>query len=225
MKKIASILITIIVFPLLMNAQEGCKVLMKSIDSIYYGGCKKGLANGDGKALGVTDQYNGRFKNGLPNGKGTYIYADGATYNGLWSKGLRQGEGTYTFKIDGVDSVQTGLWAKDKFTGKVIVPPSYNIIYTRNIERVRVYRNGDGNQVEFYVKVISGASGFWNFEVNSSTGIEEIGASRPKYSNCEFPYKTRITFQMLNKTLSNRLDVIVEVEILEPGFWTIEMVI
>jgi len=38
---------------------------------------------------------------------------------------------------------------------------------------------------------------------------------------CEFPFTTEIKFQMWNKFRTVRLQVLVKVEIYEPGIWTI----
>ena len=58
-----------------------CKVLKPEIAGIYSGDCKKGLANGKGIAEGI-DKYEGKFKDGLPHGNGTYQYANGEIYQG-----------------------------------------------------------------------------------------------------------------------------------------------
>jgi hypothetical protein len=44
------------------------------------------------------NKYEGEFKNGLPDGKGKYSFADGEIYSGEWSKGMPHGLGQYKFR-------------------------------------------------------------------------------------------------------------------------------
>ena len=90
-------------------AQQNCKVLVPEIAVTYKGKCKKGLAHGKGKAVG-TDVYEGQFRKGLPHGQGKYNWATGEFYLGQWKMGKRDGEGSYTFKFEGKDSIQAGIW-------------------------------------------------------------------------------------------------------------------
>ena len=60
------------------------------------------------------DRYEGAWKNGDMNGKGTYYYADGNLYEGQWKEGNRQGEGTLTW-FDGQQ--YTGQWKDDTMSG------------------------------------------------------------------------------------------------------------
>ena len=62
-----------------------CKVLKPEISGTYVGSCKQGLASGEGEATGI-DFYKGEFVKGLPHGKGTYIWKNGATYTGDWKR-------------------------------------------------------------------------------------------------------------------------------------------
>jgi hypothetical protein len=86
-------------FPGTMMAQIGCKVLLLAISDSYTGNCKDGLAEGTGQASGK-DFYKGEFVKGLPDGKGTYIWKNGATYDGEWNKGMRDGYGMYGKRIN-----------------------------------------------------------------------------------------------------------------------------
>ena len=84
MKKISRtgiILSLVVLTTFTTQAQNKCKVLVKEINVQYHGKCKKGLAQGKGKAEG-TDTYSGHFKAGYPNGQGTYIWSNGDNYTG-----------------------------------------------------------------------------------------------------------------------------------------------
>jgi len=48
---------------------QSCEVKVDSLKGQYTGGCRKGLANGNGTATGI-DSYTGDFKNGYPEGEG-----------------------------------------------------------------------------------------------------------------------------------------------------------
>lgn len=209
---------------LTMNAQEECKVLMKTISSKYSGGCKNGLANGSGEAWGEQDHYIGKFKKGLPDGKGTYYYSDQAVYVGIWFQGMRHGEGTFTFKLNCRDTIQTGLWEKDVFTGKPANYQPYKIIEERSIDRVRVYRQSNtGDEVHFFLRTVSGDPGVSNIQTIGTSGIEASWSDQPGFRACEFPFNAKIRFQMWNKLRTQRYEVYVEVEISEPGIWYIEL--
>jgi len=115
-------------------AQETCNVMMPSIAGKYEGECKRGKANGNGKAEG-TDQYQGEFKDGFPNGKGTYQWKNGDAYVGVWLNGKRDGEGSMSYKKEGkADSLVTGFWKKDVYVGKFEKPYK---IYSRSLQVTR----------------------------------------------------------------------------------------
>lgn len=99
------------------QSSSGCKVLIPEISGSYKGECKKGLANGVGEATGK-DFYSGEFKNGMPHGKGKYIWADGIIYQGEWKKGKRNGFGELKKKTTEPDSVTAGYWVDNEYIGK-----------------------------------------------------------------------------------------------------------
>ena len=51
-------------------------------------------------------KYEGRIKNGAPNGQGTYTWSGGVTYVGKWKKGKMDGKGTLTSP----DGSKVGEW-------------------------------------------------------------------------------------------------------------------
>ncbi len=117
------LLATVLLFSNSLEAQDtGCKVLLPSISGSYQGKCKKGLAQGKGVAVG-TDRYEGYFYRGLPQGNGTYTWADGSYYTGQWNKGLREGKGTMVYPEEGADSVVTGFWKNDRYIGAKFIAP------------------------------------------------------------------------------------------------------
>jgi hypothetical protein len=224
MKRIYLFLTFTLVFSLTVNCQDQCDVLMKSIADRYVGGCKNGLADGAGEAWGV-DHYVGSFKKGLPHGKGKYEYADGSVYEGMWTSGIRHGEGKFTFRYNGTDSIQDGLWVKDAYKGKKPEGPGYKIVMLRSIERYRVYRYSDGNEIRVMLKPISsGALDVSNLQIIGSSGYEsEFLNSQMEFRVCEYPFRLRVTFNKWSKLRTVRVDALIELEILKPGIWIVEI--
>ena len=91
---------------------------MQSLKGTYSGECKKGKANGKGKAVG-TDTYEGQFKAGYPEGEGTYVWSSGNRFTGRLAAGFKDGYGTMLYKrTNAADSVVEGYWKKDLYVGK-----------------------------------------------------------------------------------------------------------
>jgi len=134
------LLLISVMIPIFVSAQQTCKVLLPELDSIYAGECKRGLANGSGEAWGKF-YYKGKFVNGYPHGEGRAEYPDGTVYNGSWKDGLRNGKGTVTFRENGDLVEKTWIWKND-VKQKEMLPAAYKIITQRNIGRLRIYDQG-----------------------------------------------------------------------------------
>jgi hypothetical protein len=228
MKNLSFILVVAIgllpVFTVDGQEQAGCTVLMKNISERYVGECSNGLAHGDGEAWGI-DHYIGAFKKGLPQGKGIYYYADSSVYQGMWSKGLRHGTGKYTFRYRGSDSIQEGQWVDDRFIGKKEDVQGYKLITQRAVERYRVYRISDGNEIRVHLRPMnSGSLDVTNLQITGSSGIEtEFLNSQMEFRNCDYPFRLRVTFNKWSKLKTVRVDTSLELEILRPGIWMVEI--
>ena len=134
-----------LIFTYQLGAQSDCKVLLNNISASYSGKCKKGFAHGRGIAKGK-DTYDGSFKNGLPDGKGTYTWSTGEEYTGEWDEGKRDGVGIYFYWEDDVKLAQEGMWADDNYVGPV--PEKPKVSASVGIERYSFQRQGDGYQVK-----------------------------------------------------------------------------
>lgn len=134
------------------NVLAQCEVKLDEIKGTYEGGCKKGKAEGSGKAVG-TDTYEGEFKKGLPHGEGAYTWANGNVYKGVFKKGKKEGKGKLVFKTATKDSTRTGYWADDVYIGKY--PYLHKIMQTDfTIARASINQiSSSGNEIQIvYIK-------------------------------------------------------------------------
>src|SRR5215217_4021875 len=131
---VLTILITLLFIDSSIFSQD-CSVELDSLKGVYSGDCKKGKANGKGKAVGA-HTYEGEFRAGFPYGEGIYTWSNGNFYNGKFAKGLRDGQGIMTYKMSGKpDDVVEGYWKKDVYIGKYEFP--YKVISkTKKVTKV-----------------------------------------------------------------------------------------
>ena len=158
---------TLLVFSVYAFGQN-CEVDRESLKGTYTGDCKKNKAHGKGKAIG-TDIYEGEFKNGIPDGQGTYTWSNKSTFEGKYVKGLREGKGIMTFKnLSGKDSVLEGYWKKDIYIGQHERPWE---VYSKtgSIRNVEVeYTPNKLNRVKIII-------------TNTTGGVADIGGQMPQY--------------------------------------------
>ena len=135
---------------------QDCIVDMDVLKGAYTGDCKKGKANGTGKAVG-TDTYEGQSKSGLPDGEGTYTWKNGNTFKGVFQKGLKSGDGEMQYKFaDKPDSIVKGFWKKDMYVGKYQYP--YKVLTkTRKITKadIKFGSTSTGQQITIWVSATS----------------------------------------------------------------------
>jgi hypothetical protein len=218
-KKI-SVLVVFIVWLTIPNlsAQNDCKVLLNSIDSIYDGSCRNGLAHGAGKAWG-TDYYDGNFKSGLPHRFGIYIWSNGAKYEGNWKNGERHGKGVYTHN----DTILEGRWRNDRFL-REIRKERYQVIQRRNLERFTMTKMGEENGVLFEIY----RSGLpyrrvMNLNIYGNSGDYTDVSDFLGFKNVIFPFRGKIDYRTPNKLGTIYYDVTFEFIINEPGNWHIRL--
>jgi hypothetical protein len=203
-------------------AQEECKVLKPEISGSYTGKCKKGLADGKGKAVG-RDIYEGQFNEGVPWGKGTYTWANGDVYAGEWKNGLRDGEGDFTFKISEKDTTVNGLWANDRYLGPK--PKEPEVISKTSIDRYNIYRQGDIlNRVliDFQQNGMRNTS-ITNLIMASDSGTETSLGYLIGYENIIFPVVIKVNYTTYNKLHTQQFYANFEFKISEPGDWRVEI--
>lgn len=204
------------------NAQELCKVLLPQISGSYEGGCKKGLAHGQGKAKG-TDHYEGQFRAGYPDGKGTYVWSTGEKYTGQWKNGKRNGIGEYTFLDNGKDTTNRGQWTDDQYTGPVYAKPE--VLQKDGVDRYSFQKNGDLRKrvlINFYQNGMRNTV-LNNLLLSSGSGYETTLGISTGYDEVTFPVTIKISYTTMNKLNSMPVNVRFEFEISEPGDWVVDI--
>ncbi len=203
-------------------AQDECKVLKPEISGTYTGKCKKGLANGKGKAVGA-DIYEGQFRDGLPSGKGTYTWANGDIYNGEWKEGYRDGKGSYKFKVGDKDSTLTGLWIQDQYYGPMPIAP--RVISKTSIDRYTIYKQSDIKYrvlIDFMQNGMRN-TGITNLLMSTSNGTETTLGNLIGYDYITFPVRIKVSYITPNKLHTTTFHADFEFEISEPGDWRVEI--
>lgn len=116
------------------DERTGCKVWnvqpLPGQSVNWSGGCVNGLAQGTGVlqwwlAGKANGRYEGQYRAGKQNGRGTFTFASGNRYEGEWRDGKPDGQGTKT-NTDG--QVYSGTWIHGCFRdgnlrSAVNVPP------------------------------------------------------------------------------------------------------
>ncbi len=87
-----------------------CGVLDPELIGRYEGGCKNGLADGRGIAIG-TSFYQGQFRSGKKHGQGVKVWSNGDRYEGGFKDDAMNGVGSYRW---GAKS----KWAGDFYVGE-----------------------------------------------------------------------------------------------------------
>ncbi len=196
-----------------------CKVNMPSISGKYTGECKKGLAHGQGTSQGI-DLYTGSFRFGLPQGIGTYTWADGSRFEGHWSKGMKDGGGKMVTK----DSTYTGIWKADQYIGKELIP-SYKIDRSQNITKYSFFKSKSTYNV-IRIRFFQGAvetGGLKSVDIASSTGEQFHDGTVYGIQNPVFPIDVRIKFVADNSFGQSQFEAYFDFTINEPGAWDVKI--
>lgn len=195
-------------------------VLKKELTGNYDGQLKRGLANGKGIAIGI-DSYTGRFSKGLPEGEGTYSFANGDVYKGSFSKGLFSGKGILAIKRAEGDSIVKGYWEDGKYVGEKLIPP-YEISNKTGSVNPSIIRSGDGNKVE--IAVFDPFNTYINPQI-IATGEYTLQNfySRNYFVDAKFPLTFDIRYTCTNKYRSGVIDSTIRIKINKPGSWVITL--
>lgn len=207
---------------IIFSQESECRVLLQEISSVYNGKCKNGLANGKGKAYG-TDSYEGKFKNGLPHGYGIYTWANGDRYEGSFFNGKMHGKGTFKGKVNGKDSVYTGFW-NHGVLHHTILPPKYQIINARNLQRYTFTKTGSENRMLFsFLQNGTTNNYITNLQIVCDSGTPFKLGEKSGFEHLIYPVNCKVTYQTPNALRTVWYDVSFEFTINEAGEWTINL--
>lgn len=212
-------IISFTLFQMNVFSQDSCKVLKPEISGKYIGKCKNGLADGKGIAEG-TDKYEGKFIRGLPNGEGKYTWLSGEVYEGSWKNGKRNGKGKYTYTLNGVETVDFGIWADDNFIKKIL-PDPFTVYRATSITRYTVQRLGEGERVLFGCMQNGGNTNISNVGFYSTSGNSCSVGTKFGYENIDFPCTFKLSYTCPNKIRTAFINVEFEIVIKEPGSWEV----
>lgn len=180
MKTLFTVISSVLLFSFI-NAQD-CSVAVDALKGTYTGDCKKGKANGKGKAVG-TDVYEGQFKGGFPDGEGVYSWKNGNRYSGAFLAGSREGFGTMLYKRpNATDSIVEGFWKNDAYVGKDEHP--YRVYFkSKNVAELDVdYREDKNDKITFEItNASSGAAVIKSDADPNANSMNREGSEAPKF--------------------------------------------
>jgi len=200
-----SVYLLAFIFSIMMNfsfiyAQQdnsSCKVITKELVGRYSGGCKNGLANGNGDATGAY-HYVGAFKDGMPNGTGTYYYSEYEYYNGSFQDGIKEGKGEMHYIRKSMpDSVIKGYWSGGEFKGSKYTTYSFSTTEQFDLTEITPSKTS-GNTITIEIGTNSGspngtANGFVLLLNNITSPTGCILKTRSKY---ESSFKSYVTLEL-----------------------------
>jgi hypothetical protein len=110
-------------------AGQDCRVIDPELQGQYEGGCRNGLAQGEGFARG-TAEYQGEFYKGLKHGKGVKTWPWGDRYEGGFVEDRKSGKGMYVWG-------ERSPWAGERFVGDYLadVREGFGTYYWPNGDR------------------------------------------------------------------------------------------
>lgn len=195
-------------------------VLKEELVGKYDGQLKKGLAHGEGTAVG-TDSYTGHFAKGLPDGEGTYSFANGDVYKGNFSKGLFSGKGKFTYKRAAGDSIVDGYWEAGKYIGEKLIP-AYEVSNKTGSVNPSIVRAGEGNKVEIVVMDPFNAYITPQIIATGEYTLQNYYA-RNYFADAKFPLTFDIRYSCTNKYRSGVIDSTIRIKINKPGSWVVTL--
>lgn len=209
-----------------------CLVMLDSLKGSYEGDCKSGKAEGHGKAIG-TDTYEGNFKKGLPDGLGKYTWKNGNYYIGDWKNGLKDGHGEmFTIAGDKKDTLE-GYWKKDVYKGlykdPYVITNKSSEVGRVEVTKLHKAKENELGKVEVTVENLKSASSTFNSGFATTTIMTESRVTRGGYMG-------KVTTPLTNREVTTYQGVqfpvsfyfafgnsILEVDIFEPGEWSINV--
>ncbi len=204
---------------------DNCEVRVPELQGEYEGWCYEGYAHWFGTAKGEDDTYEGRFKNGLPHGRGDYAWGDEAKYSGRWRDGERDGRGIYVSIEDNERIREEGIWEADTFLREK-EDRNYELGHVLNVNRYNIRKVADEHD---RVMVRLRQRGQQNPNVRNflfripGEGDTYHAGDQTGFQNVDFPADCEIRYQTLGELRQVSYRVRFEVTINEPGEWLITL--
>lgn len=226
MKQFILMLFSIITVNAAIAQNSDCKVLLDSLKGTYTGDCKKGKADGTGKAVG-TSTYEGEFKNGLPEGKGKYTWSNGDYYYGSWKKGMKDGMGQLHQFADGKENLVEGYWKKDNYRGEYENPYVITNV-TSDVGRAQVTKMSDKEStVTVTVENLGTGASLYSSSFQTTTVMTAHQVTRGGYvskssnalTNREVTTFRGVVFPF--KCMFNFAQTMIEIEFFDKGSWDV----
>ena len=200
------------------NSSQDCKVLSGKISGTYTGECKNGLAHGKGHSIGV-DEYEGKFKKGLPDGPGKYTWSNGNVYEGQWKNGVKHGAGVLFNST--TNKATNGIWASD--TIKKVIVKEYKVLLASSISFVNIKRTPaiQTGRVQVEFDIPSSHKFFSSLEIEHSSGLLVKSNGKCLFDDVTFPFKAEISFVISGQSFVIHKRCIAQFEIYEESGWTV----
>jgi hypothetical protein len=202
---------------------SGCIVLLEELQGKYEGECKKGKAHGIGRAEGQ-DIYDGSFKKGWPNGKGTYTWRNGKQYVGEFNRGKMDGKGILNDIVQGKERILEGYWRQNEYIGKENLP-AYQITDRQSLENVKLSRTNErGNTIR--IRMLR--DGSLNTSVSDVFISNDSGSIRDTngeiyIDEAKFPIEIMVKFSAQSRLNTVRLSCRTTFIINYPGDWLVRL--
>jgi len=198
---------------------DSCRVLIPEISGIYKGGCLNGLASGKGTAQG-SDKYSGEFRNGKPEGKGTYTYANGNTFSGYWVNGLKNGKGKFIYSLNGQPTILSGYWKNDEYLGPKNPDETYQITNQTGIQHV-TFNELKGEENKVLITFVSAMQSYFptGLQVSNSTGT--LSQQNKDVTIVDFSCPLTCEIHFIVPTSAGERECFLFFNILSPGTYSV----
>lgn len=213
---IASQSIALVVLP-----PDTCRVLLPALSGSYTGDCVDGLAEGKGMAKG-TDTYKGAFVQGLPHGKGEYVFANGDGYKGSFSRGVMHGKGKFTRGVNGRKEVMKGYWKEGVYAGAVDPDLTHRVTGQGGITGYTMKRVADSG-CRVTINMEAAFSRFWpdDLKVEASSSQPLVGHKTVTVVGYFLPLHVEVRFSI--PTGFMRKECYFISDILKEGEWEVKL--
>jgi hypothetical protein len=200
-----------------------CIVLHEELKGKYEGDCKKGKAHGIGKAEGQ-DIYQGSFKRGWPDGKGTYTWRNGKEYIGEFIRGKMDGRGVLHDFVRGEEKTTEGYWRKNEYIGEKNIP-LYQISDRQSLEDIKLSRNNSNGSTINIRMIRDGSinSSVSNVFVTNGSGSARAINGEVVIDDAKFPIEIMVKFTARSRlntiTMNCRTTFVINMQ----GDWTVRL--